>query len=428
MEMNIGSRLKHAWNAFMNRDPTEVDYDIGPAYYYRPDRPRLTRGNERSIVTAVYNRIALDVSDIDIRHVRLDEDGRYIEDIDSGLNNCLTVEANIDQTGKAFIQDVVMSMLDEGCVAIVPVDTTLNPKVTGSYDINSMRTGKIVQWYPQHVKVNLYNDKTGRKEEVTLPKSMVAIVENPLYAVMNEPNSTLQRLIRKLNLLDYVDEQTGAGKLDLIIQLPYVIKSNARRQQAEDRRADIERQLKDSKYGIAYTDGTERITQLNRPVENNLMKQIEYLTSMLYSQLGINQTVLDGTADEKTMLNYTNRSIGPIISAIVDEMKRKFLTKTARSQMQSIRYFKDPFKLVPVNEIAEISDKLTRNEIASSNEIRQIIGWKPSQDPAADELRNKNLNQQSPDMMAPEDQMYEDPAAYEEGYEDPEAYDDSGQY
>lgn len=426
--MDIGSRLKHAWNAFMNRDPTEVDYDIGPAYYYRPDRPRLTRGNERSIVTAVYNRIALDVSDIDIRHVRLDPDGRYIEDIDSGLNNCLTVEANIDQTGKAFIQDVVMSMLDEGCVAIVPVDTTLNPKVTGSYDINSMRTGKIVQWYPQHVKVNLYNDKTGRKEEVTLPKSMVAIVENPLYAVMNEPNSTLQRLIRKLNLLDYVDEQTGAGKLDLIIQLPYVIKSNARRQQAEDRRADIERQLKDSKYGIAYTDGTERITQLNRPVENNLMKQIEYLTSMLYSQLGINQTVLDGTADEKTMLNYTNRSIGPIISAIVDEMKRKFLTKTARSQMQSIRYFKDPFKLVPVNEIAEISDKLTRNEIASSNEIRQIIGWKPSQDPAADELRNKNLNQQSPDMMAPEDQMYEDPAAYEEGYEDPEAYDDSGQY
>ena len=428
MEMNIGSRLKHAWNAFMNRDPTEVDYDIGPAYYYRPDRPRLTRGNERSIVTAVYNRIALDVSDIDIRHVRLDENGRYIEDIDSGLNNCLTVEANIDQTGKAFIQDVVMSMLDEGCVAIVPVDTTLNPKVTGSYDINSMRTGKIVQWYPQHVKVNLYNDKTGRKEEVTLPKSMVAIVENPLYAVMNEPNSTLQRLIRKLNLLDYADEQTGAGKLDLIIQLPYVIKSNARRQQAEDRRADIERQLKDSKYGIAYTDGTERITQLNRPVENNLMKQIEYLTSMLYSQLGINQAVLDGTADEKTMLNYTNRSIGPIISAIVDEMKRKFLTKTARSQMQSIRYFKDPFKLVPVNEIAEISDKLTRNEIASSNEIRQIIGWKPSQDPAADELRNKNLNQQSPDMMAPEDQMYEDPAAYEEGYEDPEAYDDSGQY
>lgn len=428
MEMDIGSRLKHAWNAFMNRDPTEVDYDIGPAYYYRPDRPRLTRGNERSIVTAVYNRIALDVSDIDIRHVRLDKNGRYIEDIDSGLNNCLTVEANIDQTGKAFIQDVVMSMLDEGCVAIVPVDTTLNPKVTGSYDINSMRTGKIVQWYPQHVKVNLYNDKTGRKEEVTLPKSMVAIVENPLYAVMNEPNSTLQRLIRKLNLLDYVDEQTGAGKLDLIIQLPYVIKSNARRQQAEDRRADIERQLKDSKYGIAYTDGTERITQLNRPVENNLMKQIEYLTSMLYSQLGINQAVLDGTADEKTMLNYTNRSIGPIISAIVDEMKRKFLTKTARSQMQSIRYFKDPFKLVPVNEIAEISDKLTRNEIASSNEIRQIIGWKPSQDPAADELRNKNLNQQSPDMMAPEDQMYEDPAAYEEGYEDPEAYDDSGQY
>lgn len=391
MEMDIGSRLKHAWNAFMNRDPTEVDYDIGPAYYYRPDRPRLTRGNERSIVTAVYNRIALDVSDIDIRHVRLDKNGRYIEDIDSGLNNCLTVEANIDQTGKAFIQDVVMSMLDEGCVAIVPVDTTFNPKVTGSYDINSMRTGKIVQWYPQHVKVRLYNDQNGRKEEVILPKSMVAIVENPLYAVMNEPNSTLQRLIRKLNLLDYVDEQTGAGKLDLIIQLPYVIKSNARRQQAEDRRADIERQLKDSKYGIAYTDGTERITQLNRPVENNLMKQIEYLTSMLYSQLGITQAIMDGTADEKTMLRYYNGTIEPFVAAVVDEIKRKFLTKTARSQHQSIMYFRDPFSLVPVNNIAEIADKFTRNEIMTSNEIRQVIGMKPSDDPKADQLVNSNI-------------------------------------
>lgn len=410
--MGFGSRLQHAWNAFvMNRDPTSYS-EVGQGYYYRPDRPRLSRGNERSIVTAVYNRIALDVADIDIRHVRLDENGRYIEDIRSHLNECLTVEANIDQTGRAFIQDVVMSMLDEGSVAIVPVETTLNPKVTQSYDINSMRTGKIVQWYPQHVKVRLYNDQTGKKEEITLPKNMVAIIENPLYSVMNEPNSTLQRLIRKLNLLDYIDEQSGAGKLDLIIQLPYVIKTEARRKEAEKRRRDIEQQLASTKYGIAYTDGTERVTQLNRPVENNLMKQIEYLTSMLYSQLGINQAVLDGTADEKTMLNYTNRSIGPIITAIVEEMRRKFLTKTARSQMQSIMYFRDPFKLVPVSQIAEISDKLTRNEIASSNEIRQIIGWKPSDDPAADELRNKNLNQ-SMDQMMPEEMP-----PGEEGYDE----------
>lgn len=427
--MGFLNRLQHSWNAFMNRDPTAYYTNAGGNYYtYRPDRIRLTRGNERSIVTSVYNRIGLDVASIDIKHCRLDKNGRFIEVIDSSLNNCLNLEANIDQTGRAFKQDIVMSMLDEGCVAIVPIDTTIDPSVSGSYDINSMRTGKILEWYPAHVKVKVYNDQTGNYEELILPKSTVGIVENPLYAVMNEPNSTLQRLIRKLNLLDAIDEQSGSGKLDLIIQLPYTIRSDARRQQAEKRRKEIESQLSDSKYGIAYADGTERITQLNRSVENNLMSQIEYLTSMLYSQLGINQAVLDGTADEKTMLNYTNRSIGPIISAIVDEMKRKFLTKTARSQMQSIRYFKDPFKLVPVNEIAEISDKLTRNEIASSNEIRQIIGWKPSQDPAADELRNKNLNQQSPDMMAPEDQMYEDPAAYEEGYEDQEAYDDSGQY
>jgi len=393
MEISFTSRLKHAWNAFFNRDPTDYYKDVGTSYTYRPDRPRLTRGNERSIVTSVYNRIALDASSVSIQHVRLDENNRFLSVIDSGLNNCLTVEANIDQTGRAFIQDIVMSMLDEGSVAIVPVDTTFDPKITGSYDILSMRTGKILEWYPSHVKVRVYNEKTGRKEDIILPKKTVGIVENPLYAVINEPNSTMQRLIRKLNLLDVVDEQSSSGKLDLIIQLPYVIKSEARRQQAEKRRQEIVDQLTGSKYGIAYTDGTERITQLNRPVENNLMKQIEYLTSMLYSQLGITQSILDGTADDKTMLNYYNRTIEPILSAIVDEMKRKFLTKTARSQSQSIMFFRDPFKLVPVNEISEIADKFTRNEIMTSNEIRQIIGMKPSDDPKADELRNKNLSQ-----------------------------------
>ena len=393
MENSFTSRLKHAWNAFFNKDPTDYYKDVGISYTYRPDRPRLTRGNERSIVTSVYNRIALDASSIIIQHVRLDKNNRFLSVIDSGLNNCLTVEANIDQTGRAFIQDIVMSMLDEGCVAIVPVDTTFNPEITGSYDILSMRTGKILEWYPSHVKVRVYNEKTGHKEDIILPKSTVGIVENPLYAVINEPNSTMQRLIRKLNLLDVVDEQSSSGKLDLIIQLPYVIKSEARRQQAEKRRQDIVDQLAGSKYGIAYTDGTERITQLNRPVENNLMKQIEYLTNMLYSQLGITQSILDGTADEKTMLNYYNRTIEPILSAIVDEMKRKFLTKTARSQSQSILFFRDPFKLVPVNEISEIADKFTRNEIMTSNEIRQIVGMKPSDDPKADELRNKNLSQ-----------------------------------
>ena len=352
----------------------------------------FSRGNERSIVTSVYNRIALDVSSMTIQHVRLDENDRFKEVIESGLNNCLNLEANIDQTGRAFVQDIVMSMLDEGCVAIVPVDTTFNPKETGSFDISTMRTGKILEWYPQHVKVRVYNDRKGEKEDILVPKSTVAIVENPFYSVMNEPNSTMQRLIRKLNLLDAIDEQSGSGKLNLIIQLPYVIKTAARRQQAEERRKDIEEQLSGSKYGVAYTDGTEHVVQLNRPVDNNLMSQIEYLTSMLYSQLGLTQGIMDGSADEKTMQNYYTRTIEPILSAIVDEMKRKFLTKTARSQKQSILFFRDPFKLVPVGEIAEISDKMTRNEIMTSNEIRQKIGMKPSTNPKADELRNSNLS------------------------------------
>lgn len=391
MEQSFASRLKHAWNVFRSRDPTAEFRDIGSSYYYRPDRPRFTRGNERSITTSVLNRIALDVSAIDIRHVRLDKNGRFLEEINSGLNNCLTLSANMDQTGRAFKQDIVMSMLDEGCVAIVPTDTTTDPKVTDSYDVETMRVGKIIQWRPRHVQVRLYNEQTGNKEEIWLPKKMVAIVENPLYAVMNEPNSTMQRLVHKLGLLDITDEQTASGKLDLIIQLPYVIKTDARRQQAENRRKDIEMQLAGSKYGIAYTDGTEKITQLNRSLDNNLMKQVEYLTNQLYSQLGITQTILDGTADEKTMLNYYSRTIEPIVSAIADEMKRKFLTKTARTQNQSIEFFRDPFKLVPVNDIAEIADKFTRNEIMTSNEIRQIVGMKPSDDPRADELRNSNI-------------------------------------
>lgn len=394
MELEVSSRLKHAWNAFINnRDPTASYRDIGPGYSYRPDRPRLTRGNERSIITSVYNRIALDVAANDIRHVKLDEDDRFSEIIDSGLNNCLALDANIDQTGRAFIQDAVMSMLDEGCVALVPIETTFNPQRTGSFDINTIRTGKVLDWYPKHVRVSVYNERSGKREEIVLPKDTIAIIENPLYAVMNEPNSTMQRLIRKLNLLDTIDEQSGSGKLDLIIQLPYVVKTEARRQQAEARRKDIEMQLAGSKYGIAYTDGTEKITQLNRSVDNNLMKQIEYLTSMLYSQLGITQAVLEGTADEKTMLNYYSRTIEPIIAAIVDEMKRKFLTKTARTRHQSIVFFRDPFKLVPVDNIAEIADKFTRNEIMTSNEIRQKIGMKPSKDPKADKLINSNLNQ-----------------------------------
>lgn len=398
MPETFGSRLKHAWNAFTNKDPTENYSSAGLTVSYggsRPDRFRFTRGNERSIVTSVYNRIAMDVASLRINHVRLDENDRFTSIIDSGINECLNLSANLDQTGRAFIQDVVMSMLDEGCVAIIPVDTTFNPTKTGSYDIESMRTGEIVEWKPDQVKVRLYNERTGNKEEIYLPKSMVAIVENPLYAVMNEPNSTMQRLIRKLNLLDAIDSQSGSGKLDLIIQLPYVVKSEARKRQAEERRQSIEDQLTNTKYGIAYTDGTERITQLNRPVENNLLKQIEYLTNQLYAQLGISQLVMDGTADEKAMLNYNNRTIEPIISNIVDEMKRKFLTKTARSQRQSIMFFRDPFKLVPVENVAEIADKFTRNEIMTSNEFRQVIGMKPSDDPKADELRNANISEPS---------------------------------
>lgn len=403
MELSIGSRFKNAWNAFSNKNPTSNNNEYG-GYYYRPDRVRLTTRNERSIITSVFNRIAIDVAAIDINHCQLDEDGRFQSIISSSLNECLTVEANLDQTGRNLIQDAVMSMFDEGCVAIVPVDTTFNPKDTNSYDILSLRVGKIVTWYPTQVRVEVYNERKGLKEEVTLDKSDVAIIENPLYAIMNEPNSTLQRLIRKLVLLDSIDEQSGSGKLDLIIQLPYIVKSPARKAQAEQRRKDIENQLAGSKYGIAYTDGTEKITQLNRPVENNLMKQIEYLTSMLYSQLGITQAVLDGTADEKTMLNYYSRTVEPIVSSIVDEMIRKFITKKARTQGKTILFFRDPFKLVPVNQIAEIADKFTRNEILTSNEIRQVIGRKPSEDPKADMLINSNLNQSNESLAEVNDQ------------------------
>ena len=406
MAQTFLNRIKNAWNAFVNnRDPTSKWKDIGSSYYYRPDRQRFTGGNERTIVTSVYNRIAMDVAAIDIKHVRLDENDRYLETIDSGINRCFSEEANIDQTGRAFIQDIVMSMLDEGCVAIVPVDTNVDPTLSNSYDILSMRVGQILQWYPNHVQVRVYNDRTGNKEDIILPKETVGIIENPLYAVINEPNSTMQRLIRKLSLLDAIDEQSSSGKLDLIIQLPYTIKTEARRQQAEQRRKEIEMQLTNSKYGIAYTDGTEHITQLNRPIENNLMKQIEYLTSMLYSQLGITTTILDGSADEKTMLNYYTRTIEPIISAIVCEAKRKFLTKTARSQRQSFLFFRDPFKLVPISQIADIADKFTRNEIASSNEIRQCIGMKPSKDPKADMLINSNLNQPEANKIAEQEYL-----------------------
>lgn len=391
--MGIVDRFRHGWNAFVNnRDPT-VYREIGISSSYRPDRPRLTRGNERSIVTAITNRIALDVVDVSIQHCKLDKDGRFEDVYPSALNNCLNLEANIDQSGFAFRHDAVLSLLDEGVIALVPIDTDDDLNETQSIQIFTMRVGKITQWYPRHVKVKAYNDQTGQHEEVIFPKESVAIIENPLYPVMNEQSSTMQRLVRKLNLLDVIDEQSGSGKLDLIIQLPYIIKTDARRNQAEQRRKDIEMQLSSSKYGIAYTDGTERITQLNRPVENNLMKQIEYLTSMLYSQLGITQSILDGTADEQTMLNYYSRTIEPIVNAIVSEIKRKFLTKTARSQGQSIMYFRDPFKLVPVAQLAEVTDKFTRNEVATSNEMRQVMGWKPSKDPKADQLINSNLNQ-----------------------------------
>lgn len=393
MELSFGTRLKHAFDVFRNREPTFGGYQtIGPGYSYRPDRPRLTRGNERSQVTSIYNRIAIDVAQLNVSHCRLDKNGRFLEHMNTPLNNCLTLEANLDQTGRAFMHDVVMSMLDEGCVAIVPTETDTNIMEHGSFDIFSMRTGKIVEWFPKHVRVSVYNENKGIREEITLPKKSVAIVENPLFAVINEPNSTMQRLVRKLNLLDVIDEQSGAGKMDLIIQLPYTTKSELRRQQAETRRKDIEMQLTNSKYGIAYADINEKITQLNRPVDNNLMKQIEYLTTLLHGQLGITQTIMDGTADEQTLLNYHSRTIEPIVSAIVDEMKRKFLTKTARSQNQTITFFRDPFKLVPVNNIADIADKFTRNEVLTSNEIRQIIGFKPSDDPKADQLINSNLN------------------------------------
>lgn len=390
--MSLKERFQRGWNAFRNRDPTYTyNVEVGPGDYRRPDRPRLTRGNERSIINAIIARIAIDCAQIDIKHVMVDDEGRYLETVNSGLNHCLNVEANLDQSGRAFLQDAYMSMLDEGVVALAPIDTDYDPD-TGSYDICTMRTGKIVQWHPAHVRVNAYDERDGKRHDILLSKRTTAIVENPLYSIMNEPNSTLQRLIRKLNLLDAVDEQSSSGKLDLIIQLPYVVKTPTRKEQAENRRKELEDQLAGSKYGIAYTDGTERITQLNRPIENNLMKQVEYLTNMLYSQLGITQSVMDGTADEQTMLNYYHRTIEPIISAVVDEMKRKFLTKTARTRKHSIQFFRDPFKLVPVGQMAEIADKMTRNEIMTSNEIRQEIGLKPSKDPEADKLRNKNLS------------------------------------
>ena len=388
----IIDRLKTGWNAFRNRDPTMFYNEPGMSYTYRPDRVRFSRGNERTIATSVFNKIAMDVAAVDIRHCKIDENGRYIEDVKSDFNECLTLEANIDQTHRAFRQDVVMSMFDEGAVAIVPIETKGDPTLSTSFDIRSMRVGKIIEWFPRSVKVEVYNDRTGRKEPLIMPKRSVAIVDNPLYSVINEPNSTLKRLVRKLALVDAIDEQTSSGKLDLIIQLPYAVKGELKQQQADKRRDAIVDQLK-GPYGIAYIDGTEKVTQLNRPVENNLMKQVEYLTNMFYSQIGITPGIMDGTADEKTMLNYNNRTVEPIVSAIVDAMKRTFLSKTARTQGQTIMAFRDPFKLVPINNIAEIADKFTRNEILTSNEIRQIIGFKPSDDPKADQLRNSNISQ-----------------------------------
>lgn len=398
MADTFGSRIKHAWNAFRNKEEEEESgayfrhpAEYGMSYGFRPDRARFAVHSERSIISSIYTRISIDVASINIWHVRMDDEDRFAERIQSGITNCLTIEANIDQAARAFRQDIIMTLLDKGVCAIVPVDTTLNPNLTGGYDVKTMRVGEIVQWYPEHVKVSVYNEKRGRREEVILAKSFVAIIENPLYAVMNEPNSTLQRLVRKLSLLDSVEEAASSGKMDLIIQLPYVVKSEARRQQADQRRKDIEFQLKGSQYGIAYTDGTERITQLNRPAENNILKTVEYLTEKLYEQLGLTTEVMNGTADEKTMLNYNNRTLEPLIAAITEAMTRSFLTKTARAQRQSIEYFRDPFKLVPIEGIAEIADKFTRNEIFSSNEIRKFIGVKPSKDPKADELHNSNM-------------------------------------
>lgn len=413
---SFGERLAHAWNAFTSKDKDEqanFNPNIGMSYMYRPDRPRLRIGNERSMVTAIYNKIAIDVAQVNLYHARVDSNGTYLETIKSGLHNCLTVEANIDQTGRALIMDLVMSMFDEGVVAVVPIDTTLNPNVTNSYDILSLRTGKIIEWYPQHIKVRLYNELTGKREEKIVPKRMAAIIENPLYSVMNEPNSTIQRLIRKLALLDAIDEQSGAGKLDLIIQLPYVIKTEARRQQAEQRRKDIEMQLEGSKYGIAYTDGTERITQLSKPLENNLMNQIDFLTSTLYSQLGITRDVFEGKADDKAMLNYYSRTVEPILTAITEEMKRKFLTKTARTQGQSIIFIRDPFKLISAQELSSMADTFTRNEIMTSNEIRPKLGLQPSTAPSADELRNKNLSQPA-NAVASNEQSNEEESPYKE--------------
>ena len=403
------TRFKHAWNAFMNRDPTRYDYEYGSGYSIRPDRVHLRGGNERTIVNSIITRIAIDAASTTIQHVRLDENGRFLEVIDSGLNNCLNVRANIDQTGRSFLQDMVQSMCDEGCVAVVPVDTDVNPAKTDSYEIRSMRVGKIVQWYPNDIRVRLYNDRTGEKQEITVPKRTTAIIENPFYSIMNEPNSTMRRLNRKLSLLDITDEQTASGKLDLIIQLPYLVKSEARKKQANERRKEIEEQLTGSRYGIAYTDGTEHITQLNRSIENNLMNQVDYLTSMLYSQLGLTKGVLEGTASEEELTNYYNRTIEPIVSTIVNEFNTKFLTKTARTQKQTIYYFRDPFRLVPVAKLAEIADKFTRNEIMSSNEFRQIIGMKASGDPRADELRNKNMPAQDESAM-PADEGYDEEA------------------
>lgn len=402
------TRFKHAWNAFMNRDPTRYDYEYGSGYSIRPDRVHLRGGNERTIVNSIITRIAIDAASTTIQHVRLDENGRFLEVIDSGLNNCLNVRANIDQTGRSFLQDTVQSMCDEGCVAVVPVDTDLNPAKTDSYEIRSMRVGKIVQWYPNDIRVRLYNDRTGEKQEITVPKRTTAIIENPFYSIMNEPNSTMRRLNRKLSLLDITDEQTASGKLDLIIQLPYLVKSEARKKQANERRKEIEEQLTGSRYGIAYTDGTEHITQLNRSIENNLMNQVDYLTSMLYSQLGLTKGVLEGTASEEELTNYYNRTIEPIVSTIVNEFNTKFLTKTARTQKQTIFYFRDPFRLVPVAKLAEIADKFTRNEIMTSNEFRQIIGMKASGDPRADELRNKNMPTQDESMMPPDEDCNEE--------------------
>jgi hypothetical protein len=399
----IGARLRHAWNAFVDAYPEQRlnPFAQNTSYGARPDRRNLAWSNERSIISSIYTRLAIDIASVDIRHVRLDDDDRYLEDIDSGINSCLTLEANIDQAARAFRQDIVMTLFDRGVAAIVPVDTTINPSTSGAFDIQTMRVGEVTQWMPKHIRVRLYNEAKGERQEITLEKKYVAIIENPLYAVMNEPNSTLQRLIRKLNLLDSIDDQSASGKLDLIIQLPYVIKSEARRQQAQQRREDIEFQLKGSKYGVAYTDATEKITQLNRPAENNLLAQVQYLTDLLYSQLGLTPEVMNGTADEKAMLNYNMRTVEPILTAIVESMKRTFLTKTARTQKQSIMYFRDPFKLVPIEQIAEIADKFARNEILTSNEIRVIVGRKPVKDPKADKLMNSNMPQPGSQPNAP---------------------------